>query len=386
MSRTALNWAKSLVSILTLLGLLVGCSSLKLNPYNLTTKVIPLPFNIPISYDDFTYDAHLKRVIIPAGESGQVALIDPTTLQYQLLSGFSKQEDPANPIMGTSAVAVAGEYLYGLDQETVSIIIIDLNTGNVVGTTPVQSPPDYIRYISATNELWVTEKDLEQIEVFSISADTPPVVQSTGEISSPNGPEALVIDDTRGLAFTNRSKQSLTDVIQVQTHAVIAHWGNGCSSAKGMAVDTLQGYLFVVCGEGKLVIMDINNDGYQISSFTYGGKLDFVAYNPQLHHVYLPSSVSGIVAIFQLQTLLSTPQPTLTNPPHTTPTIIPSATPGATPTPDFKTSLALLGTADTAVKAKCVTVDEFNNIWVCNPNNGQVFMIHDTFPDNGEIP
>jgi hypothetical protein len=153
-----------------------------------------------------------------------------------------------------------------------------------------------------------------------------------------------------------------------------------------MAVDKNEGYLFVACGEGKLVVMDINNDGYQITSQNYGGELDFVAYNPKLHHVYLPSSASGIVAIFQLQTSFVTPQPTNTNSPGTTPTVSPTATPGATPTPDFKTSLVLLGTADTAIKSKCVTADDFNNIWVCDPNKGQVFVIHDTFPDNGSIP
>ena len=175
-----------------------------------------------------------------------------------------------------------------------SIKTIDLSTNNVVGSIPLQAAPGYIRYVSATSELWVTEKDLNQIEIFSVSEDNPPTLQSTGNISVPNGPEALIIDDQRGLAFTNRPNQSLTDVIQVMTHTVIAHWGNGCSSARGMAVDENEGYLFVACEEGKLVVMDINNDGYQITSQNYGGELDFVAYNPNLHHVYLPSSASGI--------------------------------------------------------------------------------------------
>ena len=383
---TTKNWARSLIIILILTGLLSGCGSLKLNPYSLDTKVVPLHFNIPISFDDFIYDSHLRRVIIPAGETGKVALIDPKNMNVQLISGFSQQVDPANPIVGTSAVAVAGGFLFGLDQETKTIKTIDLSANNVVGSIPLKAAADCIRYISATGELWVTEKDLNQIEIFSVSEDNPPTLQSTGNISVPNGPEGLIIDDARGLAFTNRPNQSLTDVIQVMTHTVIGQWGNGCSSAKGMAVDENEGYLFVACNEGKLVVMDINNDGYQITSQNYGGELDFVAYNPKLHHVYLPSSASGIVAIFQLQTLLITPQPINTNSPGTTPTVSPTVNPGVTPTPDFKISLLLLGTADTAIKSKCVTADDFNNIWVCDPNNGQVFVIHDTFPDNGPIP
>ncbi len=232
--------------------------------------------------------------------------------------------------------------------------------------------------------MWVTEKGLHQIEIFSVSTDGSPEPESTGTISVPNGPEALIIDDQRGLAFTNRPDQSLTDVIQVMTHSVIAQWGSWCSSAKGMAVDENEGYLFVACEEGKLVMMDINNDGYQITSQNYGGELDFVAYNPNLHHVYLPSSASGVVAIFQLQKLPVNPGPT--DAPVITPQVNPAAASGAAQSPDFKTSLLLLGTADTDINAKCVTTDQNNNIWVCDPNNGQVFIIHDEFPDSGTLP
>jgi hypothetical protein len=375
---------RSAIIILVLIGLLTGCNSLKLNPYNLTTRIAPLPFNSPISFDEVTYDSQLHRVIIPAGESGQVALIDPANMHVQLISGFSRQLDIANPMIGSSSVALAGGFLYGLDQETMSIKTIRLSTGSLIASTHLQAAPDTIRFISATHELWVTEKGLHRIEIFNVSGDDSPVPVSKGAISIPNGPEALIIDDQRGLAFTNRPNQSLTDVIQVMTHTVIAHWGSGCSSAKGMAVDEKDGYLFVACEEGKLVIMDINNDGYQITSQNYGGELDYVAYNPHLHHIYLPSGVSGVIAIFQLQKLLVTPEPI--HAPGKTPAVNPAVASVATPPPDIKPSLLLLGTADTDIHAKCVTTDENDNIWVCDPNNGRILIIHDEFPDSGALP
>lgn len=379
-------WARSLFFLPILAGLLAGCGKLKLNPYSLDTRVVPLNFNTPISFDDFIYDPHLRRVIIPAGETGQIVLIDPKDMNIQLISGFSQQVDPANPVVGATAVAVTGGFLYGVDQATNTIKTIVLSTNKLVGSTPLKASGDYIRYVSATGELWVTEKGLNQIEIFSISEDSPPSLQSTGIIPIPNGPDGLIIDDARGLAFTNRPNQSLTDVIQVMTHTVIGQWGNGCSSAKGMAVDENDGYLFVACNEGKLVVMDINNDGYQITSQNYGGDLDFVAYNPKLHHVYLPSSASGILAIFQLQSSLITPQSLQKNSLGKTPVFTSTTNPGSSPTPAVKTSLLLLGTADTAIKSKCVTADDFNNIWVCDPNNGQIFFIHDTFPDHDPTP
>jgi hypothetical protein len=378
--------SRALIFILILAGFLTGCRSLKLNPYNLDTEIVGLSFDSPISYKEFTYDSHLHRVIIPAGESGQVALIDPANMQVQFYAGFSRQDDPATPMIGASSVAVAGGYLYGLDIATSSIKMIKLSTGKLVSTTPLQSSPDIIRFISATNELWVTEKEADQIEVFSISEDDPPLLQSRMLISIPNGPEALVVDDQRGLVFTNRPAQGLTDVIQVMTHSVIAHWGNGCSSARGMAVNENDGILFEACEEGKLVVMDINNDGYQITSQNFGGELNAVAYNPDLHHVYLPSGSSGLVAIFQLKTLRVTPGPLPPDAPGKTSEVSLNLNNGARPASELKTTLQLLGTADTDINAKCVTADENNNIWVCNPADGQVFLIHDDFADSQAEP
>jgi len=380
------NRPRSLVLISILASLLGGCGKLRINPYSLDTRVVPLHLNFPISFDDFIYDSHLRRVIIPAGETGQVVLIDPKDMNIQIISGFSQQVDPTHPMVGSTAVAVAGGFLFGLDQATNTIKTIELSTNQLVGSTPLKAVGDYIRYVYATGELWVTEKNINQIEIFSVTEDNPPSLQSTGYIPIPNGPEGLVIDDARGLAFTNRPNQSLTDVIQVMTHTVIGQWGNGCSSAKGMAVDENEGYLFIACSEGKLVVMDINNDGYQITSQNYGAELDFVAYNPKLHHVYLPSSASGILAIFQLQLSPASPLPIHTNSQGTIPTANTSVNPGFSPTPVAEISLYLLGTADTAVKSNCVTADDFNNIWVCDPNDGQVLYIHDTFPDHNPNP
>src|SRR5512146_2340867 len=108
------NWARNAILVLVLAGILTACSGLKLNPYNLTTRIAPLPFNVPISFDDFTYDSQIHRVIIPAGETGQVALVDPANMQVQLISGFSRQGDSANPIIGSTSAVVVGGVLYGL--------------------------------------------------------------------------------------------------------------------------------------------------------------------------------------------------------------------------------------------------------------------------------
>jgi DNA-binding beta-propeller fold protein YncE len=360
--------------LLVLAGLLAGCTGLKLNPKDLDTQVVPLGFNAPVSFDDFAYDPDRDRVIIPAAETGALVLIDPKNMALQTISGFSREADASAPVAGTTSAAVAGGFLFGLDRATRSVKTVELATGEIVASTPLQADPDYIRYVAATGELWVSEPASNQIEILSMSEDSPPTLAATEPIPVADGPEGLIVDDRRGLVFTNRPDRSLTDVIQVMTHSVIKEWGNGCSQARGMAIDEADGYLFVACEEGKLVVMDINNEGNQVTSQNYGAKLDFVAFNPKLHHVYLPSSDSGIVAIFQLEWLPVTPGPA----------DVGSRAGGSTP--EWKLALRGLGTADTARNSKCVTTDNDNRIWLCDPDRGQVFFVEDTFRDSFTAP
>jgi len=39
-----------------------------------------------------------------------------------------------------------------------------------------------------------------------------------------------------------------------------------------------------------------------------------------------------------------------------------------------------LGTADTDNGSKCIIADNRDDVWVCDPVNGQIFRIKDTFP------
>lgn len=359
---------------------LVGCD-FRLNPRSLPTSEVKLPFDrANISFDDLQYDAHTDRLIVPAAETGALALVDPLTRSARLVQGFSAQTN-ATPVVGTTSATVVGSTIFALDRAAKKIQIVDVTKGQIVGSTDLQDVPDYIRYIAATNELWITERASEQIEVFKLDDNQPPDLTAEQPISVPGGPEALVIYQSGGMAFTNQPKLGTTAVIYLLTRRVRDHWGNGCTKARGMAVDEQHGLLFVACGEGKVVVMDINQDGAQVTSQTYGGSLDFVAYNPTLKHLYLPSAASGIVAIYGVTDAPAVGKPTLT------PTGLnvdaqegPTPTPATTPAAGANIRLNFLGTADTAVKARCVTTDSHDNIWICDPNHGQLLVVKDTFP------
>ena len=58
-----------------------------------------------------------------------------------------------------------------------------------------RASPDYVRYVAATHEVWVTEPDKEGIEIFSLSEAEPPVPAHKAFLAIPGGPESLVIDN-----------------------------------------------------------------------------------------------------------------------------------------------------------------------------------------------
>jgi hypothetical protein len=359
--------------------ILAACGPFVLNPAALQTVAIRFSPAPPegIGFDDIVYSPELGKLIVPLDGTGRIALLDPKTLDVQYIDGFSKIDPTTNGQGGSTSATVAHGLIYALDNSALEIKIVDPNTRQIIGSAKVQSFPDFIRYVAATNELWVTEGDPEQIEIFSLGKENPPIPVSTGTISTPNGPEYLVIDNSHGLAYTNEPASGTTAVIQVQTHDVIAQWGNGCSSARTMVLDEEQGWLIVACNEGKVVILDTNQDGLQLSTINYGGGLDFVGYNPKLHHVYIPSGTSSVLGVFAVEI---GPKATKTPNPHAPPTPTP---PPELPTPTITivTTLLRLGTADTGDKDRCLVNDDQGHIWVCDSANSQLFMVNDTLPD-----
>ncbi len=352
------------------LGLLaavfLGSCSVSLNPYSLRATTVTLPGSgSAIGFDDMGYDANLGQVIVPAGATGNLDLIDPDTLNVRAIPGFSTvAPDPTGGHGDGTTSAIAGQgLLFAVDRTNLRLDVVDPAAGSIIKSTSLITSPDYIRYVQPTNELWVTEKGANQIEVFSLSNEQVPTPTHTDVITFTKGPEALVIDKTRGLAYTNFAKTGQTIAIDLKTHAQQDPWPNGCTATRGMVLDEADGILFVACKEGKIVPLNLNDSGKQFSTMTYGGNLDFLGFNPHLSHLYIPSGASAVMAIVGVTAQQAT-RPTSTG--------------------VLSLTMTLLGTADTAVGSKCMITDDHDDAWVCDPTDGRIFRIRDTFPASGQ--
>jgi hypothetical protein len=317
----------------------------------------PIPIALPngsggIGFDDLGYDAQLGKILVPAGRTGNLDLIDPVKLTITTISGFTAQDRFAGGHgEGTTSVDSGQGLLFAIDRSSRKLEVVDPATNKIVGSAALDSDPDYVRYVELTHELWITEPDREQIEVFAVPDESEPSPVFAAVIPIKGGPESLVIDKTRGRAYTHLWAGT-TEAIDLKTRAVVAEWSNGCGASRGIALDETRGFLFAGCSEGKAVVLDLNHDGQQLSSLEQGAGVDVISYNPTLRHLYVPSASTGTMGILDV------------------------ASDG---------TLSLLGVADTAKDAHCVTADDQGNVWVCDPDHGQILLVKDSFPPDTEV-
>jgi hypothetical protein len=310
------------------------------------------PFALPggdgaIGFDDFAFPAGLRQVLIPAGRTGRLDLIDPQSRKVREIGGFQAAAATAGGHgEGTTSADEGGRYLFAIDRTAMRLSVVDPRKGKIVSGAALAGSPDYVRFVAPTNEVWVTEPDKEAIEIFSLSHADPPVPKHETLLVVSGGLESLVVDAGRKLAYSNLWKDS-TVVIDLAARKVVHTWPNGCEGSRGLAMDAKRNLLFVGCAEGGADVLDLAHGGAVKDRFRFGAGVDIVAYNPALRHLYVPASKTGQMAIAGVSD---------------------------------QGKLTLLGTVATAVGAHCAVADDRRQVWVCDPKAGRLLVVRDTLP------
>jgi DNA-binding beta-propeller fold protein YncE len=307
---------------------------------------VKLPNGAPgIGFDDLRYSKTLHRVLVPAGRSGRLDLVDPESLAVTSIAGFSSKAGySGGHDDGPTSVEEALGKLYVSDRTSQKLLAVDPGKKSIVSTTPLASGPDYVRFVEATNELWVTEPSSDQIEIFSLGADGTPTPSATIPVN--NGPESLVIDARRGRAYTHRWQRS-TLAIDVKTRAIAGEWQNRCESSRGIALDETHGWLFAACLEGTVTVLDVDHDGKILSTVERGSGFDVVGYSAALGHLYLAGDACACVVILGVKQ---------------------------------SGKLEFLERLSAPSSTHCAAADDAGNAWVCDPDGGQLFRVHDRNP------
>jgi len=298
-----------------------------------------------IGFDDLAFSPALHRVLAPAGRTGRLDLIDPKTNQIQAIAGFSTETDKfgGGHGEGTTSADAGGGVIFASDRGRSEVVIVDPVSAKIVGRVKLAGGPDYVRWVEPASEVWVTEPGRKQIEIFAFKQRA---LVRKGAIDVPGGPESLVIDATRGRAYTHTWTDASVS-IDLAKHAEVARWSNGCKGARGIALDEPRGVLFVGCEEGKAVALDVAHGGKQLGSAVTGKGVDIIAYSAALAHLYVPGGDSATLTIL-----------------------------GVTPAG----KLQVLGSVAAAADAHCVTADDAGHAYVCDPKRGALLVVTDPYP------
>ena len=346
-------------SLSVLLPFVVACSHATIGPTSeavptdpidgsVANTTDPLTVVLPggelgIGFDDLRYSPSLHRVLVPGGRTGIIALVNPDTGDAESIAGFSREATfGGGHDFGVTSVDEGRGFLFATDRNRRKLYVVDPKAKQIVNSVALGAGPDYVRYVDATDEVWVTEPGAEKLEIFSVSKDALPTLKSIATITVINGPESLVIDGKRGRAYTHRWDTS-TVAIDVHTRSVVGEWPNGCRASRGIDLDVEKGWLFAACGEGKVTVLDVDHDSAILGSTSHGSGFDVVGYDPRKQHLYAAGSGSKSLSIFAV---------------------------GAS-------GVTLAGDSPAVSGTHCAVADDVGHAWYCDPTSGAVVRVTD---------
>ena len=310
-----------------------------------------------IGFDDLKYSLVLKKLLVPAGRTGDLDLVDPQTLEITRVSGFTASSTftLGKHRNGSTSADDGDGKIFAIDNETSTVKVIDPATKMITASAMLTAPPDYVRWVESTRELWVTMPQnpgvtvpTPEIEVLKVPETGAPT-HSLNITFPASGPEALYIDNGRKRGYTNNGRGGNTYAVDLMTHMVADTWKNGCSGLTvDLELDETRGFLMVACASGYLSVLNVDDGGKMLGEITTAGRgVDVSAYNPVLHHMYLAGQDSMDLTIVGIS---AAGKPTV------------------------------LGTVKTAAGSQMVASDEFGNAWVGDPGGGRLLRIRDTYP------
>jgi streptogramin lyase len=305
-----------------------------------------------IGLDDLRYSKTLGRVVSPAGRTGNLDLVDPRSLEVTPVGGFTAFSTfDGDDQQGVESADEGSGLVFAVDRASYTLSVVEPSRGSIVATTQLDATePDYIRYVAATSEVWITHPARSTIEVLSVPKEGSRAPVHVATIAVSGGVEGLTIDNTRRRAYTHNFAGTVA-AIDLDDRAVVATWPTGCAVSHGIpAIDEARGLLFAGCGSAETVVLDLDHDGTRLGGYALGMGRTILAYAPNLRHLYMRGDPGTTVAVLEV-----------------------SDAGGLTP----------LGTFETTEKGHCMTADDAGNVWVCDWKSGRLLRFEDPFASSG---
>jgi len=264
-----------------------------------TTHILQLPAHGQdnITNDYIVYDAKTNTVWVPAINIGSVYVIDAGTEKIHEIKGFATKEmsfpNGRKGAQGPSGVYVGEGVVYIGDRADQSICAVDEKTLERKNCGHIDSTPDGVAYVAATDEVWVTSPRDNSVRIL----DGKTLAQKA-KLSFPGRPEGYAVDAKRDRFYMNYEDKDLTTAIDIKTRKTVAEWHPNCGpdGPHGLQIDQGSGYLFVACSLGAKVL-NAGGDGQILSSVTTGDGVDDIYLAPATHMLYIGSPRDGNLTV-----------------------------------------------------------------------------------------
>jgi DNA-binding beta-propeller fold protein YncE len=265
-----------------------------------SAATVTLPGGPPVGMDYLAYDAASGRIWVPAGNTGNVDVVDVETGKVTTVGGFATRPSPhsGRPSMGPSSVTIAGGVVWIGNRGDDRLCAFDARTLKKGACVGLASMPDGIAWVAPTHELWATTPRNDTLTIVGVSAGKP---GAPAVVKLDGAPEGYAVDAARGVFYTNLEDKDRTLVIDVKTHTVRATWNPGCGAdgPRGIAIDPTRNFVFVACTE-SLHVLDGGHDGAPLGKLDTGAGVDNIEYLEPTRWLYIAAGKAARLTVARI--------------------------------------------------------------------------------------
>jgi YVTN family beta-propeller protein len=178
--------------------------------------------------------------------------------------------------------------------EANTVDVFDPATMKLVKRIPVADDADGIFYDPADKLIYAASGDAKVATVIDPASQT-----KVATIALGGAPEFAAFDAKTGLMYQNLKDANAVVSVDLAKRSVTQRGPlDPCLAPSGMAIDTAERRLFVVCsGNARLVVFNLETRRVT-HSLPIGGGPDSVAYDAGLHRIYTTGK-SGVLSVVQ---------------------------------------------------------------------------------------
>lgn len=234
-------------------------------------------------WDYATYDAARNRVYVARPTT--VMVIDLATGKTDPHFSEGKHLHAAVPVPGTDVIVLT-------DGGENNVKIINAKTGGLLAAIPTPKDADGAIYDAHSGYVLVACGDGTSVAVID-----PKAMRSVGVINIGTPVEFLAVDG-RGRGYVNEEVKNAVAAFDIASMKMTASWPlPDCQRPTGLVYG--EGQLVSACSNGRAVVLDAQT-GKTLAALKIGFGADAALYDPKIKTVYVPSGVSGDLAVIPL--------------------------------------------------------------------------------------